>query len=258
MLKLRRLCGLRHVARLAQLFGGREVFPVVGDAVRAVRAFERLRERRLVVEIRLDDLGAEFAQLRSLVTVRLARDGAGSKSARCVRKNGADEAAALRTGCADDGDDSRILHEVLHCGSRAVYPFVAFAIFRPMITVRRAEESDATAAIDVVRRSISQLCVADHHDDESTLTTWLANKTPQNFLAWIANTDNFCVVAESNSRLAGVGVLQRTGEILLFYLDPGAQRQGIGRIIHAALEAKAHEWQLAYCTSTARRWPPLL
>ena len=114
-----------------------------------------------------------------------------------------------------------------------------------MITVRRADESDATAAIDVVRRSISQLCVVDHHDDEYTLTTWLANKTPQNFLAWIANIDNYCVVAESNSRLAGVGVLQRTGEILLFYLDPGAQRQGIGRIIHAALEAKAIEWKLA-------------
>jgi GNAT superfamily N-acetyltransferase len=114
-----------------------------------------------------------------------------------------------------------------------------------MIEVRRAEESDAAAAIDVVRRSISQLCVADHRNDESTLTTWLANKTSQNFLTWIANTDNFCVVAESNNRLAGVGVLQRTGEILLFYLDPGAQRQGIGRIIHAALEAKANEWKLA-------------
>ena len=114
-----------------------------------------------------------------------------------------------------------------------------------MIEVRRAEESDAAAAIDVVRRSISQLCVADHRNYESTLTTWLANKTSQNFLTWIANTDNFCVVAESNNRLAGVGVLQRTGEILLFYLDPGAQRQGIGRIIHAALEAKANEWKLA-------------
>ena len=60
--KLRGLCGLRHVARLAHLFGGREMFPVVGHAVRAVRAFKRLRERRFVVEIRLDDLGAELAQ----------------------------------------------------------------------------------------------------------------------------------------------------------------------------------------------------
>jgi GNAT superfamily N-acetyltransferase len=102
-----------------------------------------------------------------------------------------------------------------------------------MTVVRRAEESDAAAAIDVVRRSISQLCAADHRNDERTLATWLAD------------TDNFCVVAESNSRLSGVGVVHRRGEILLFYLAPGSQRQGIGKEIHAALEEKAKQWGLA-------------
>ena len=105
------------------------MFPVVGDAVRAVRAFERLRERGLVVEIRLDDLSAELAQLRGLVAVRLARDGASAEAARRIRKDGADEAAALRAGAADDGDDSGILHEVLHCDWRGVYPFVARILY---------------------------------------------------------------------------------------------------------------------------------
>jgi GNAT superfamily N-acetyltransferase len=114
-----------------------------------------------------------------------------------------------------------------------------------MIVIRRAEESDAAAAIDVVRRSISQLCAADHHNDEKTLATWLANKTSQNFLAWLADSDNFCVVAESSSCLSGVGVVHRRGEILLFYLPPGSQRQGIGKKIHAALEEKANQWGLA-------------
>jgi ribosomal protein S18 acetylase RimI-like enzyme len=98
-----------------------------------------------------------------------------------------------------------------------------------MISVRPAEQRDADVAIDVVRRSIAQLCIADHHNDEETLTTWLANKTPQNFLSWLSNVDNFCVVVESDGRLVGVGVLHRRGEILLFYLAPGAQRQGIGK-----------------------------
>jgi GNAT superfamily N-acetyltransferase len=113
-----------------------------------------------------------------------------------------------------------------------------------MMAIRPAEASDAAAAIDVVRRSISELCVADHHNDESILATWLANKTAQNFLVWLANIDNYCVVAESNSRLSGVGALNRRGEVLLLYLAPGAQRQGIGKMIHAALEEKAHEWGL--------------
>ena len=122
-----------------------------------------------------------------------------------------------------------------------------------MVTVRLAEKIDAEAATYVVRQSITVLCAADHHNDEKTLATWLANKTPQNFLVWLSNTDNFCVVAESGSHLLGVGVLQRRGEILLFYLAPNAQRQGIGRMIHAALEEQAVYWGLAslYLESTA-------
>jgi len=113
-----------------------------------------------------------------------------------------------------------------------------------VVSVRPAEPGDADAAIDVVRRSISELCVADHHNDEATLASWLANKTPQNFLTWLSNPDNFCVVAESDGRLVGVGVLHRRGEILLFYLAPGVQRRGIGRMIHAALEKRAMQWKL--------------
>ncbi|MHB8744657.1 MAG: GNAT family N-acetyltransferase [Sulfuricaulis sp.] len=126
-----------------------------------------------------------------------------------------------------------------------------------MIAVRPAEQRDAEAAIDVVRRSISQLCLADHHNDHETLTTWLANKTPQSFVTWLCNPDNFCVVAESNSNLLGVGVLQRRGEILLFYLAPGSQRQGIGKRIHAALEEKATQWGLTslHLDSTALACP---
>ena len=95
-----------------------------------------------------------------------------------------------------------------------------------------------------MRRSITQSCAADHRDDADTLATWLANKTPRHFLSWISNTDNFCVVAEANGRLSGVGLLHRSGEIRLFYLEPGAQRQGIGKMIHAMLEEKATTWGL--------------
>lgn len=126
-----------------------------------------------------------------------------------------------------------------------------------MISVRPAEQRDAKAAIDVVRRSISQLCVADHHNDEETLAIWLANKTPENFLTWLSNVDNFCVVAESNSCLVGVGILHRRGEILLFYLAPREQRQGVGTRVHAALEEKAGQWGLTslHLDSTALACP---
>jgi GNAT superfamily N-acetyltransferase len=112
------------------------------------------------------------------------------------------------------------------------------------VTVRQAEQRDAEAAVTVVRRSIAELCVADHQGDEETLAKWLGNKRPEIFLSWLSNPDHFCVIAESGRELLGVGLLRRSGEILLFYLLPGSQRQGIGRAIHVALEERAREWGL--------------
>lgn len=111
-----------------------------------------------------------------------------------------------------------------------------------MIALRQADPADAEAVMDVVRRSITELCTADHRNDPHTLDTWLANKTPQRFRAWISNPDNFCVVAWMDDRVAGVGLLHRKGEIRLFFVAPGAQRQGIGKELHAVLEEKANQW----------------
>jgi len=113
-----------------------------------------------------------------------------------------------------------------------------------MFVVRAAEARDADAAVDVVRRSITESCTADHQDDEDTIAKWLSNKTVKHFVSWLANEDNHCVIAESARGLLGVGLLQRSGEIALFYLDPRAQRQGIGKAIHFALEEKAKTWGL--------------
>lgn len=113
-----------------------------------------------------------------------------------------------------------------------------------MIAVRQAEPRDAEAAADVLRRSITELCALDHRGDADTLAKWLANKKPQNFLSWLASGDNFCVIAEGDSQVLGVGLLHRSGEIRLCYLAPGVQRKGIGKAIYLALEEQAKAWGL--------------
>ena len=125
------------------------------------------------------------------------------------------------------------------------------------ILVRPAEQRDAATAIDVARRSIQQLCIADHRGDRETLAAWLVNKTPDNFIAWLANPDNFCVVAELDDRLSGVGLLHRSGEIRLFFLAPGTQRKGVGKTIHAELETAAKRWGMdsLHLDSTAMARP---
>lgn len=115
---------------------------------------------------------------------------------------------------------------------------------RASITARRARNEDAAAAIDIVRRSIGLSCKADHHDDPATLSAWLSNKTPANFVTWLDNPDNQCVVAERDGQLCGIGLLHRSGEIRLFYVDPDLQRHGAGRAIQAAIERLAHAWKL--------------
>ena len=108
-----------------------------------------------------------------------------------------------------------------------------------MIAIRAAAADDAEAAIDVVRRSITELCVGDHRNDPATLSRWLANKTPESFRGWLANPGNSCLVATSGGHVCGVGLLRPDGEIVLFFLRPGLQRQGIGTSIYRALEEKA-------------------
>ena len=126
------------------------------------------------------------------------------------------------------------------------------------ITVRPASEADAVAACDVLRRSIRELCVADHGHDEQVLSAWLANKTPENVRAWITSASSFSVVAVDGSEVRGFGLVQRDGEIQMCYLVPEVQYRGAGKLMLRALEEQAARWGLqgVFLTSsvTARRF----
>src|SRR3954469_5746999 len=75
--------------------------------------------------------------------------------------------------------------------------------------IREARVEDAPAACDVLRRSIVELCAADHGNDPALLDPWLANKTPENVLAWMAETH--LLVAEEQGRRLGAAGLSRAG-----------------------------------------------
>jgi GNAT superfamily N-acetyltransferase len=114
--------------------------------------------------------------------------------------------------------------------------------------VRRATPADAEAACAVIRRSITESCIEDHHRDPSVLATWLANKTPEGVRAWIASPDAFSVVAESDGAIVGFAMLTTPGEISLCYLVPEAQGFGIGRAMLTTLENEAARRNVAEIT----------
>ena len=111
-----------------------------------------------------------------------------------------------------------------------------------MPTARIAEHRDAEAAVSVLRRSITVLCVADHRNDPATLQVWLENKTVENFNAWMTSKNNFCVVTEVDAAVNGVGLISRGGDIQLCYVAPESQGRGFGSAILAALEDAACTW----------------
>lgn len=105
--------------------------------------------------------------------------------------------------------------------------------------IRRANLQDAPAACHVLRRSITELCEADHHNDATTLDKWLANKTPGNVATWIANPSSTFLLAVEHDVILGVGSVSDAGEITLNYVSPDARFNGVSKALMAALEDRA-------------------
>ncbi|HTV31224.1 MAG TPA: GNAT family N-acetyltransferase, partial [Xanthobacteraceae bacterium] len=124
--------------------------------------------------------------------------------------------------------------------------------------VREASPEDAAAACIVLKRSIAELCQADHRNDPSILAQWLGNKTHDNFRAWVEQPDNSVLVAVDNQKIIAVGSVTDTGTIGLNYVSPDARFQGVSRAMLRALEARAADLGNHRCnltsTETARRF----
>jgi GNAT superfamily N-acetyltransferase len=126
------------------------------------------------------------------------------------------------------------------------------------IAIREAALDDAEQGSLVLRRSITELCVADHGNDLAFLTGWLSNKTPDHFRGWIEQPDNSLLVAVGNGDILGVGSVTDAGEITLNYVSPDARFRGVSKALLMALEKRAAARGCAACllrsSQTARRF----
>ena len=125
--------------------------------------------------------------------------------------------------------------------------------------IREARTEDASEACHVLRRSITELCTADHHNEAAILERWLANKTPENVASWISRPNNHVfVVTDDEETILAVGAVTDAGEITLNYVSPDARFQGVSRALVKRMEARARELGNATCTltstETARRF----
>lgn len=124
--------------------------------------------------------------------------------------------------------------------------------------IRDAALEDAVAACDVLSRSISELCAADHHNNPEILERWLANKTPEIIESWITRMGNSVLLAVNGSSVLAVGAVTDDGEITLNYVSPTVRFQGVSRALLRALEMRAIDRGNTRCrlnsSETARRF----
>ncbi|MEP6837646.1 MAG: GNAT family N-acetyltransferase [Bradyrhizobium sp.] len=125
--------------------------------------------------------------------------------------------------------------------------------------IRDAVPEDASAACEVMRRSITELCAADHRNDPAVLERWLSNKTPKTFRAWIRPGNSVLVAIDTDTdRLLAIGCVTDAGEITLNYVSPDARFRGVSAALLTELEQRAIEQGNERCrlesTETARRF----
>lgn len=105
--------------------------------------------------------------------------------------------------------------------------------------IRPAISADAAAVCEVLRRSIAECCVLDHHDDPDILAAWLGNKHPAMVTSWFESPTNYSLVAVRSGEVVGVSLLTGAGKLALCYLVPEAQRQGAGSALLRRMEERA-------------------
>src|ERR1044072_2771420 len=91
------------------------------------------------------------------------------------------------------------------------------------LEIRDATAEDAAGALVVLRRSITELCVADHRNDPKILESWLSNKTTGNFVGWVRQRDNSVLVALENGQILAVASVTDAGMIGLNYVSADAR-----------------------------------
>jgi GNAT superfamily N-acetyltransferase len=114
--------------------------------------------------------------------------------------------------------------------------------------IRRATTADVAQICEVVRASITELCVADHRGDPNILEQWLANKTPENVGQWLSNASNINLVAVEDSTVLAAGCVTISGAILLNYVSPAARFRGVSSALLAGMEAAARKNGNVQCT----------
>lgn len=105
------------------------------------------------------------------------------------------------------------------------------------LLIRAARPSDAAEISDVLIRSITELCWADHGGRPANIADWTDTKTPDHIAGWIA-AGHALFVTEENGCIGAVGQFNAKGLIQLLYVSPDARGMGHSAALLADMEKR--------------------
>lgn len=104
------------------------------------------------------------------------------------------------------------------------------------MNIRRADDADRHGIWTVHVRAIREVCSTSYSAEQ--IDSWAGLLSPDSYVAVLR--DRVLVVAEDQSRIVGFGQLNPiSNEIDAVYVQPGRQREGIGRSLLLAVEEAA-------------------
>ncbi|MVF14975.1 GNAT family N-acetyltransferase [Ketobacter sp. MCCC 1A13808] len=106
-----------------------------------------------------------------------------------------------------------------------------------MIVEARVEH--AQIVCEVIRDSITRLCVKDHQNNQCILDAWLSNKTPENCETWIKSQASKSFVVIEDETPIGISIIGNNGYIYLCYMHPEKVGLGFGKQLILACENHA-------------------
>jgi len=124
--------------------------------------------------------------------------------------------------------------------------------------ISSANSADAYEIASLLKRSIVELCGADHGGDPVKYADWVKNKTPENVERMIDGPGAFLAASDMHGKVLGVAMGTPEGEVVLNYVLPEARFSGISRGLMQALERYfkdcLHEEARLKSTGTAERF----
>lgn len=115
--------------------------------------------------------------------------------------------------------------------------------------IRAAQIRDILDIIHLIHASIRS-CSLDHQQHESRIQLYLEDITQEKLLLWMHYNDSWVHVV--NGQILGFILINDHGKILLHYVSPEAQQQGIGKslLFHIFTQAQQQKQQHIRIDST--------